>query len=116
MRKTFLFFTVLLVLLVGGGITLQWASSQLGESSAGGTLQSGRSVVTFSDSWYLSCSNSTDTATIKTAGKTIIVAPDKVTVDGQAIAPLDVAVRSVEVKVKRGEVALVADGKDIPLR
>jgi hypothetical protein len=113
MRKTYLFFAAVLLSLLGGSALLHFLSQNLGESSAGGTLQSGRSVSATSDSWYLVCNNSPDTATIKTAGKTIVVAPSKVLVDGHAIAPLDVAVRSVEVKVKRGKVVLVADGNPV---
>jgi hypothetical protein len=112
MRKTFLFFGALLLLLVGGAFTLQIVAAGMG-SSVGGTLQSGRSVTATSDSWYLTCNNSPDTATIKTAGRTIVVAPDRVSVDGKLVAPLDEAACSVEVHVKQGKIEFVADGTPV---
>lgn len=112
MRKTFLFFGALLLLLIGGAFTLQLLASGF-ESSVGGTLQSGRSVSASSDSWYLTCENSPDTATIKTARRTIVVAPDKVIIDGKLVAPLDIAATEVEVKVKDGQIELVADGTSV---
>jgi hypothetical protein len=112
MRKTFLFFGALLLLLVGGAFTIQLVATGM-ESSVGGTLQSGRSVTATSDSWYLTCNNSPDTATIRTAGRTIVVAPAKVTVDGKLVAPLDVAACEVEVRVKDGQIEFLADGTSV---
>jgi hypothetical protein len=82
-------------------------------SSAGGTLASGRSVVVHSDSIWLNCQLSSDTATIQTAGKTIVVAPGGLVVDGRRIAPLDEGAKSVVVNAKRGSITLEADGKNI---
>ena len=80
-------------------------------SSAGGMLSTGRSVVTHSDSLTLSSTLSSDTATIKTAGKTLVVKPTRLTVDGTIVAIIDEEVSSVEVRVRRGVVTFMADGK-----
>lgn len=90
---------VLLVLLAGG--------------SAGGTLRSGRNVVTHSDSLFLTSNFSGDTATIKTAGKVIVVAPGKLRVDGKTIAVIPPETMDVEIHVRRGTVEFIADGKSI---
>lgn len=113
MRKTFLFFGALLLLLVGGAFALQLLATGMGGGSTSGTLQSGRTVSASSDSWYLTCNNAPDTATIRTAGRTIVVAPDKVTVDGKLVAPLDVAACQVEVRVRDGQIELLADGTSV---
>ncbi len=80
-------------------------------SSAGGTLATGRSVMTYSDSFYLSSTLHDDTATIKTAFKTIVVEPAGLFVDGSNVATIDPKVSKVEVRVTRGNIRFLADGK-----
>jgi len=79
--------------------------------SSGGTLSSGRMVTASSTSWRLSTRNSQDTATIETAGHTIVVAPTTLLVDGNKVGTIDAGVKSVSVKVTGGKITFVADGK-----
>ena len=85
----------------------------LSGGSASGRLSSGRSVNAQSDSWYLKCNFAADTATIETAGRTIVVAPDQLLVDGRALAAMDATTRSVNVSVRGNAITFVADGKTI---
>lgn len=82
-------------------------------SSAGGTLVSDRSVMTRSDSWYLSSTFSADTATIRTAGRSIVVAPGELRVDGQKVASVDSSAKLVEVLVRGDTISFVADGMTV---
>lgn len=82
-------------------------------SSAGGTLLSGRSVLTNSDSIYCWSTFSSDAATIKTGLKEIRVEPTTLIVDGVTVADIDKNVANVQVCVKRGVVTFVADGKPV---
>lgn len=91
----------LLVLLPGG--------------STGGTLSTGRSVTAHSDSLFLSSQFLRDTATIRTAGRTIVVKPDVMLVDGRAAASIDGGARSVDVTVKNGAITATVDGEPLPL-
>ncbi len=79
--------------------------------SAGGTLPTGRSVTAQSDSWRLSSRFTHDTATIETSGRKIVVAPTAVLLDGRPLATLDAAAKSVDVRVKKKTITIVADGK-----
>lgn len=81
--------------------------------SAGGTLPSGRSVMTHSDSISLSSTFSSDTATIETAGKKILVQPTSLIVDGVTVANIDKDVADVQVRVNRGVITFVADGTPV---
>lgn len=81
--------------------------------SAGGSLANGRLVVTFSDSQFLSSTYSTDTATIKTAGKTIFVEPTRLIVDGEHVANINGDASHIEVRVARGAVRFEADGERV---
>jgi hypothetical protein len=56
-----------------------------------------------------------DTAEILTAGKTILVQPTALVVDGVKVADIDKDVADVRVDVKRGVVSFVADGKPVEL-
>ena len=89
-------------------IALQFASG-----SAGGTLESGRSVMTYADSWYLGTEFQGDTATIRTAGHTIVVAPTQLSVDGKMLATMDKSIAAVDVTVRDGEIWFVADGTEV---
>lgn len=100
-RMSGLVFSVLLLLVCGCG------------GSAGGTLSTGRTVVAHSDSFSLSSSFSKDTATVKTAGRTIVVAPASLIVDGLTVAEIDEGISKVEVAVKRGAITFVADGRAV---
>lgn len=82
--------------------------------AAGGTLKSGRSVMTQSDSIYLSSQFSTDTATITSGQQTIVVQPASLVVDGVTVASIDPAVSDVRVTVANGDVTFVADGQHVP--
>jgi hypothetical protein len=81
--------------------------------TAGGILSTGRSVMAYSDSISLSSTFSSDTATIRTAGKTIVVHPTTLEVDGALVATINKDVSDIEVRVKRGVVTFVADGKSL---
>ena len=81
--------------------------------SAGGTLASGRSVLTYSDSMFLSSELRGDTAVIKTDGKIIVVKPTTLVVDGANVACIDERVSVVEVTIKNGMINFVADGKTV---
>jgi hypothetical protein len=81
--------------------------------SAGCTLASGRSIDVVSNGWSIALSNSADTATIDTAGRNIVVAPNYVQIDGRRIASIDPATKAVEVKVVRGGIAIVGDGQSV---
>jgi len=85
----------------------------LAGSSSGGRLQSGRNVLTNSDSIYCWTTFSSDAATIKTGRKEIIVQPASLIVDGVTVASIDKNVSFVQVRVKRGAVTFVADGKPV---
>ena len=95
-------------------ITLGLGAAMLAGGSAGGILPSGRLVMTYSDSIYLVASTtSSDTATIKTAGKKIRVQPTSLIVDGVTVAKIDKDVADVRVHVKHGVVTFVADGTPV---
>ena len=81
--------------------------------SAGGTLATGRSVMTYSDSMFLSSEFRDDTATIKTDGKMIVVKPTALLVDGVNVATIDAKVADVKIRVKDGTVDLFADGRKV---
>ncbi|MBI1323203.1 hypothetical protein GC170_08445 [bacterium] len=93
--------------------TLMLAAAALAGGSAGGTLSTGRSVMTYSDSLNLNSTFSHDTATIRTAGMTIIVKPTNLEVDGAEVATIGNDVSNIEVRVKRGKVTFVADGEPV---
>jgi hypothetical protein len=83
------------------------------EGSCGGGLQSGRAVNAYSDTIWLYSESTADTATIKTPGKTILVQPTAILVDGVKVADIDENVADVRVRIKRGDVSIVADGVHI---
>ena len=87
---------------------------QFSTSSAGGTLASGRSVTTQSDSWYISSGFSNNTATIHTAGHSIVVTPTQLTIDGAIYATIAESIKAVAVTVNDGEITFTADGKPVP--
>ena len=81
--------------------------------SAGGTLRSGRTVVTRSDSLFLSSEFSADTATIRSGRRSIVVRPASLSVDGVVIASIDPDATDVRVTVADGDVAFVVDGQPV---
>jgi hypothetical protein len=87
-----------------------------GESSAGAILASGRCVAASGNSWYLSLTTSGETATIQLAGRTIVVAPTSVQVDGRSVASLPATAKLVTVDVQDGEITLTADEQRIDTR
>ena len=86
----------------------------LSGGSAGGTLASGRSIMTYSDGLTLKSNFSADTAIIRTAGYTIVVGPTDLTVDGRTLAQIEESVADVKVHVQNGAIEFVADGSTIP--
>ncbi len=108
---------IILLIVIAGIFMLAVAATiglvVLAGGSAGGTLRSGRSVITHSDSLSLTTTFSRDTATIETAGKLIVVEPGRLLVDGKTIAEISPD-SDIEINVKRGVVEFVADGKSIP--
>lgn len=107
-RTKALFFAVPLLLITG-----LLVAAMLAGGSAGGTLASGRSVMTHSDSISLSSTFTSDTATIETARKKILVQPTSLVVDGVVVATIDKDVAEVQVRVKRGVITFVADGATV---
>lgn len=91
-------------------ITMLIAIVVIPGSSAGGTLRSGRAIVAKSDSIYCWCTFASNTATINTGRKEIVVQPTALLVDGVAVADIDEDVAFVQVQGKRGLVTFVADG------
>jgi len=87
-----------------------------GESSAAGTLASGRSVSATGSGWYLSLNTTTDTATIRSPGRTIVVAPTTLQIDGKPVASIAATAKSVSVRIEGSEVAFTADGQPIRLQ
>ena len=96
---------VLFTLFVSGVLILSATGS-----TAGGTLASGRSVMTESDGWTLSSVFSADSATIETAGHTIVVHPNCLVVDGRKVANIHESVAEVRVHVNDGTIGFEADG------
>ncbi|MBL8814408.1 MAG: hypothetical protein JNL58_00145 [Planctomyces sp.] len=94
-------------------IAMLFAAVAASGSSAGGTLRSGRSVIANSDSIYCWCTFASDTATIKTGRKEIVVQPTALLVDGVAVAEIENDVAQIQVQVERGEVTFLADGKPV---
>ena len=91
---------------------LVWLPKMAGGAAAG-TLPSGRSVTTTSDSLWLRSRFQQDTATIETSGYTIVVAPDAVLVNGRRYAQIDRTAKDVRLNVANQEVRIVADGKAV---
>ena len=83
------------------------------QGSAGATLSTGRSISASANHWYLMMENSADSATIRTAGRTIVVEPTRVLVDGRFVAPIAAAAKAIEVKITDGQVAFIADGRPV---
>ena len=106
--KSLLIGVPLLAIAIVGIVLL--GAAMLAGGSAGGTLSSGRSVMTYSDSVSLSSTFSPDTATIEISGKKILVQPTSLIVDGTIVANIKKDVADVQVHVKRGVVTFVADG------
>ena len=79
----------------------------------GGTLMTGRTVGANSDAWSCSATYGRDTATITTAGHTIVVAPTQLLVDGGHYGAIDESVKSVIVTVRDGDISFVADGQPV---
>jgi hypothetical protein len=103
---------LLVCLLIVGSL-----GKSLATSAVAGKLVSGRTVTTSSDGWTLHSRYSQDTATIKTSGHTIIVAPKQLMVDGAIYATIAEEVQSVSVTVEDHAVSFTADGKPVaPLR
>lgn len=80
--------------------------------SAGGTLASGRSVTTYSDAWDgLSSTFTADTARIDTAGRTILIRPEQILIDGRPLTKIDKATKSVAVRVEGDTINFAANGR-----
>ena len=92
--------------------SLTWLAG-CGDSSAGTTLPSGRSVTTHSDSMYLSSSSTRDTATITSGTTKVVLSPTQLLIDDRPVATLNANAKNVDVTIKRGQVTLVADGQTI---
>lgn len=103
-------FVILLCLVIGMVFLLKVYGS-----SAGGTLRSGRSVMVHSNALSLSTSFGNDAATIDTAGKTIVVHPTELLIDGTVVAKIDAATKDVAIHVTGGDVSFVADGTTIQM-
>lgn len=106
--KTLLISLITIPLLVLGGILM---TAILAGFSAGGTLSTDRNGFTHSNSMMLSSSLSSDTAKIQTDGRTIVVKPTQLIVDGTIIAMIDKSVSSLE--VQRGKITFSANGKPV---
>lgn len=84
--------------------------------SAGGTLRTGRTIMASSDSIYLTASFGRDTGTTSTSGKTIVVRPKSIQINGKTVATIDEANKSIQVLVKRGHVSFLADGQPVNIK
>jgi hypothetical protein len=82
----------------------------LSGGSAAGTLPSGRTVTTSSDSIWLESRLTSDSAYITTAGRAIVVRPKVVTVDGKPLAEIDASAKDVRITVANGSVGVSVDG------
>ena len=92
-------------------IAIGFALSVFVGGSTGGTLSSGRSVMAHSNGLRLSSTLAKDTATISTAGRTIVVKPKTLLVDGVPVGTIDEAVKDVKIEVQYGQIRFLADGK-----
>ena len=79
------------------------------EGSAACTLPSGRSIAA-SARLYISLEGGKDTATIRTFPHTIVVAPTRITVDGQLFGTIPADAENVRIRVGWTEYEVVADG------
>lgn len=95
-------------------IAALFLSVLLAGGTAAGTLSTGRSVTAHSDSIALSATFAPDTATIRTSGKTIVVGPTTLSVDGRTIANIKEDVADIKVQVKGGAITFLADGNPVP--
>ena len=114
--KRFLLVTTLVILVlpaIGVVGLFAWVLMTGLPSSAGGTLNSGRSILVTSNSVYLSLGLVDDTAMIETAGRKIVVKPTELLVDGVHVGDVDTAAAKVEVIVKRGSIEFIADGNPV---
>ena len=112
-RRIIMLLIAIPVFAISALLTTLLATAMLAGGSAGGSLQSGRNVMAYSDSIWLSSTSSSDTATIETAGKKILVKPTSLIVDGVIVANIDKDVADVQVHVKRGVITFVADGTPV---
>lgn len=83
--------------------------------SASTTLRSGRSINATSHCWQgVDVSEtSNDSASIDTAGCTIVVAPKQLIVAGQTFATIDEKAKSIDVDISRDEIAIKVDGQRV---
>jgi hypothetical protein len=80
--------------------------------SCGMTLPTGRSIDASSDTIYLSASRvGQDTSKINLGGKTVVVEPKRIIVEGVEVATIDESARKVSVLRSQGEIVVIADGK-----
>jgi hypothetical protein len=79
------------------------------QGCAGGTLESGRTVVAYSDGLSVSCAFDKETATVRGSGYVVVVAPTEIKVDKVRI-PIDQSVVQVTVHFRGGVASFVADG------
>jgi len=112
-RRILKVFGFVVVCIVAALVVFLAIGIQFATVSSGGTLATGRSVTTEADSWYVGMECSDDTATIRTAGRTIVVAPTQLSIDGKQVAVIDKNVAAVEVTVRGGEVSFTADGQPV---
>lgn len=109
LKRVLLFLALASLLLVTGILAL----GALAGGSCGGMLGCGRTVMAHSDSWYLTSTFTGDVATIETAGRTIVVGPTNLQVDGRSLGSIDASVKSVDVVVEGREISFVADGRKV---
>lgn len=95
------------------GVLVLVAMAALSGGSAGGTLATGRSIMAYSDSLRVDSELRGDTATIRTDGKTIVIRPTEISIDGRPVATIDSSVSDVQVDVRDGVIKLIADGKTV---
>jgi hypothetical protein len=101
------------ILVLASAVTVAVATGLLPGGSCGGTLATGRVVNAQSDSWYLSSQFSQDSATINIPGRTILIGPTNLQIDGQTLATIPVSAKLVDVVVKGNAISFVADGRPV---
>lgn len=111
MKRVAIAIAVLFSLLLIGLVALIASAVMFSHSSVGATLANGRSVSADADSWYMGLETAADTATIRTAGRTIVVRPTTLHVDGRSVASIPATTKSVAITVQDGTVTFIADGE-----
>lgn len=78
----------------------------------GGSMESGRAIMAYTDGYSVSCTFDKNTATVKGSGYKVVVLPTEISVDKVRI-PIDESVKKVSVHFRGGVASFVADGETV---